>query len=83
METDEDTVVDELIELLLSVLLQAPGEIGWQDSDCLQQEVGEYREGGLGKFNILLLVVLAFDFILVVTVSVLLELLVELLSVMR
>lgn len=80
MDTDEETVVDELTELLLlSVPSVVPGDgIGWQDSGCSQWEVGEHSGGGLGKFNILLLVVLAFDF-----VSVLLDLLVEEPSVMR
>lgn len=81
METEEETVVDELIELLLSVPLLVPGEIGWPDSGCSKQEEGEHSGGGLGKFNILL--VLACDFGLVVTVSVLLDVLVEQLSVMK
>lgn len=85
VETDEETVVDELTELLLSVdvPLLVPGEIGWQDAGCSKQEDwGEHSwGGGLGKFNILL-VLLAFDFGLVVTVSVVL-LDVELLSVMK
>lgn len=81
METDEDTVVDELIELLLPVTLLVPDEIVWQDSGGSKQEEREHSGGELGKFNILL--VLAFDFGLVATVSVLLDGLVEQLSVMK